>query len=326
MEHTAKGLSAEELKAINAFTRREFREEDVYVFPVILCDNDIDRDFERFSDEALEALSKLYVGVTGIADHQPASSNQSARIFSCRTETVAGRQTSDGKPYRRLCAKAYLPKSEKNEELILALDSGIRKEVSVGCAVRRRICSVCGEDIAMCQHQKGKRYDGQLCFATLQEPIDAYEWSFVAVPAQKNAGVIKCFQPPKIAACGGRKGEPYQNMEVEKKLFAGEEQHFSAEEMQSLAERFKELEKKAFDGECYRDKLTKELKGLAAVALPGLSSETLGLMAKSLSVRQLDELKTAFEARTADLLPLHPQLASHNSKTGGNHNTIYQNI
>ena len=32
------------------------------------------------------------------------------------------------------------------------------------------------------------------------------------------------------------------------------------------------------------------------VALPGLSSETLGLMAKSLSVRQLDELKTAFEA------------------------------
>ena len=55
----------EELKEINRFTRRELSEEDVYIFSVVLCDNEIDRDYERFSDEALETLSKLFVGVTG---------------------------------------------------------------------------------------------------------------------------------------------------------------------------------------------------------------------------------------------------------------------
>ncbi len=38
---------------------------------------------------------------------------------------------------------------------------------------------------------KGQVYDGKLCFMELREPADAYEWSFVAVPAQRKAGVIK---------------------------------------------------------------------------------------------------------------------------------------
>ncbi len=106
----------EELKEINRFTRRELSEEDVYIFSVVLCDNEIDRDYERFSDEALETLAKMFVGVTGIADHEPKSSNQSARIFSCRVEAPQGQLTSDGKAYRRLCARAYLPRSEKTQE------------------------------------------------------------------------------------------------------------------------------------------------------------------------------------------------------------------
>ena len=37
------------LKRLNEFTRREMSEDEVYIFDVILCDNDIDRDGERFS-------------------------------------------------------------------------------------------------------------------------------------------------------------------------------------------------------------------------------------------------------------------------------------
>lgn len=36
------------LKRLNEFTRREMSEDEVYIFDVILCDNDIDRDGERF--------------------------------------------------------------------------------------------------------------------------------------------------------------------------------------------------------------------------------------------------------------------------------------
>lgn len=53
------------LDKINKFTRRPLTEEEVYVFPAVLCDNDIDRDGERFSDEALETLRELFVGRTG---------------------------------------------------------------------------------------------------------------------------------------------------------------------------------------------------------------------------------------------------------------------
>ncbi len=44
------------LDKINRFTRRKLTEDEVYVFSVILCDNDIDRDCERFSDGALQSL------------------------------------------------------------------------------------------------------------------------------------------------------------------------------------------------------------------------------------------------------------------------------
>ncbi len=38
---------------------------------------------------------------------------------------------------------------------------------------------------------KGRMYSGKLCHTVLDDVTDAYEWSFVAVPAQVNAGVTK---------------------------------------------------------------------------------------------------------------------------------------
>ena len=49
--------STEDLKKINKYTRREFDADSLYVFTVILCDNDIDRDFEKFSLSALNELN-----------------------------------------------------------------------------------------------------------------------------------------------------------------------------------------------------------------------------------------------------------------------------
>ena len=47
----AEGVSEEELKLINGYTRRKLSANEVYVFSVVLCDNDIDRDGERFTVE-----------------------------------------------------------------------------------------------------------------------------------------------------------------------------------------------------------------------------------------------------------------------------------
>ena len=84
-------------------------------------------------------------------------------------------------------------RTEKNADLIAEIDGGIKKEVSVCCSVGRKICSICGADERRqpCTHIKGEYYSGKLCEKILEEPSDAYEWSFVAIPAQPNAGVTK---------------------------------------------------------------------------------------------------------------------------------------
>lgn len=182
------------LDNLNKFTRKALTAEEVYIFPVTLCDNEIDRDNERFSVKALEEMAEKFVGVTGIFDHNPKGENQTARIFM--TELVReDRNTSLGEPYTYLRGYAYMVRTESNADLIREIDGGIKKEVSVSCSAERQICSVCGADrrVKPCHHVKGRKYNGKLCFLTLESISDAYEWSFVAVPAQVNAGVTKSF-------------------------------------------------------------------------------------------------------------------------------------
>ena len=181
------------LEQLNAFTRRNHTIDEVYLFDLILCDNEIDRDGDCFSDAALAELQKRFVGVTGIFDHNPQSKNQNARIFHTEVVTDSARKTKTGQPYRFLKANAYMVRTDGNADLIREIDAGIKKEVSISCAVGRQVCSVCGADRlkSPCSHIKGKTYGGALCYTTLDAVTDVYEWSFVAVPAQRSAGVTK---------------------------------------------------------------------------------------------------------------------------------------
>lgn len=187
------------LDKINALTRREFRAEELYTFPVVLCHNDIDRDHERFSDDALDEMAALFIGKTGIFDHNPKAENQYARIFDTEVVTEPQRETAWGGVYRYLKGYAYMVRTEKNADLIAEIDAGIKKEVSVSCSAQHRICSVCGKDACSeaCKHQKGMKYDGKVCCFVLDGITDAYEWSFVAVPAQPGAGVTKQYTKNK---------------------------------------------------------------------------------------------------------------------------------
>ncbi len=181
------------LEQLNRFTRRVHTADEVYLFDLILCDNDIDRDGDSFSDAALEELQKRFIGVTGIFDHNPHAGNQTARIFRTEVVTDPARTAKTGMPYRYLRANAYMVRTEGNADLIREIDAGIKKEVSVSCAVGKQQCSVCGANRLEkpCSHIKGKTYGGTLCYSILDHITDVYEWSFVAVPAQRRAGVTK---------------------------------------------------------------------------------------------------------------------------------------
>lgn len=182
-----------ELEIINRFAKTELTAEQVYTFSVVLCDNEVDRDFEKFSEMAIGQLAELFVGRTGIFDHDWKSANQTARIY--RTEIVKSESIKNGlgEVYCALKGYAYMLMNEKNASLIEEINAGIKKETSVGCSVGKRVCSICGEEHIPggCGHIPGREYDGKLCYLELFDANDAYEWSFVAVPAQRTSGVVK---------------------------------------------------------------------------------------------------------------------------------------
>ena len=193
-------ISKDELLLINDLTTRDFSADELFTFTVTLCDNDVDRDYEAFSVKALNQLAELFVGKTGIFDHSASAENQSARIYKTWVQTSSAKTTKTGETYVELKAKAYMVRSASNKDLILDIEGGIKKEVSVGCMATAKTCGICGTDLKKkrCVHTMGKSYGGRLAYAILDNIGDAYEWSFVAVPAQTGAGVTKKYNGAAI--------------------------------------------------------------------------------------------------------------------------------
>ena len=199
-------VTGEELAEIARFTQRPLGAEEVYTFALRLCDNEVDRDYERFSEASLRRLGELFVGKSGIFDHQWSARGQTARLYRTAVVPEEG-VTAAGERRCWLKGWAYMLRTEENAPLIAEIEGGIKKEISIGCSVGRRVCSVCGSD-GPCGHVPGQIYDGRLCFRSLEDPADAYEWSFVAVPAQREAGVVRKEHRPGelkalVAAAGG---------------------------------------------------------------------------------------------------------------------------
>ena len=180
-------LNEEELALINQQTLRPLGAGEVFTFRLAACDNQVDRDFERFTDATLEELAKKYVGRPVLRDHNWSAAAQTARVYAGSVEP------GDEEGVRRLVLRCYMPRSEQTAPTIAAIESGILRECSVGLAVKRALCSICGANQreTLCKHIQGREYDGQVCHMDLDGAADAYEVSMVAVPAQPAAGVIK---------------------------------------------------------------------------------------------------------------------------------------
>ena len=321
--HSVKEVSEKEMSLINQYAIRKLTKDEVYIFSVVLCDNEIDRDFDRFTKASLEQLAKLFVGKTGILDHDMKAENQKARTISCRVEQVDGRITSLGEPYCRLVARVYMVRTEKNKDLILEIESGIKKEVSVNCSVCNMTCSVCGANLktAGCRHIKGTFYqkDGEnvLCYAILENPTDAYEWSFVAVPAQREAGVIKAF-------IGEKEGECLNIESLFKQMKDAEEIIVTKKQLRSLDNFIENLKIEAQEGKQYREELKKEVVRLAAIAQPNLNAKTMEAVASKMSLSELKEFRQSFLEKTDGFLLQKPQLIASKQEKSKHINTQFQ--
>lgn len=266
-------LNPGDLELIGALARKPLGQEEVYTFSVRLCDNEIDRDFERFTVQTLEQLAPMFVGKAGIFDHQWSARGQAARIYKTEIVREPGRVTRAGDGYVWLKGCAYMVRTDSNRDLIAEIEGGIKKEVSVGCAVEHAICSICGCDRTQtdCGHEKGQEYGGQLCWADLEGAKDAYEFSFVAVPAQPAAGVVKT----------ARWGD---------------------------AQAAARLEEEAALGRKCLEELRGEVVRLALLADRELSAQAMKSLADKLSHQELEELRKSYARRAGERFPLKTQL------------------
>lgn len=281
--HSSGKPTAEQLESINAQARANLTAEQVYVFSVRLCDDQPDRDHERFDTAALAPLAKLFIGKTGIMDHRWSSDTQVARIF--RTQVVQ----EDGVSYIK--AWAYIRRGGRGDEVIADIEAGIKKEVSVGCAMGRSVCSICGNDYGSCGHQKGECYDGQVCHAILKEPMDAYEFSFVAVPAQRAAGVMK----------GMNSGKCLKSL---------------AEEFGCMGE-YRALFQEAELGRQYRKELESQVVKLCLGLELGIETAVLRSIFEKAASRELVQMKEALQQRFDESMPLRTQLITGAAREEG---------
>ncbi len=267
--------TAAQLEAINGYAKGNLTEDQVYVFDLRLCDDQVDRDYERFDTQALPVLAKLFIGKTGIMDHRWSTGSQVARIFE--TQVVQ----EDGVGFIK--AWAYIRRGGSADEVIADIEAGIKKEVSVGCSMGRAICSICGSDHGVCGHEKGSYYDGQLCCAILKEPMDAYEFSFVAVPAQRSAGVLKG-------------------------MGSGEETLKALAQEHGLQGAYQNLYEQAQLGKQYRKELEDAVVRLCLSIDLGLQEPVLRQIVPKIGTQELQQMRKAFQLQQDRMYPGSCQL------------------
>ena len=139
----------------------------------------------------------------------------------------------------------------------------------------------------MYKRQPGEVYDGAQCFFQLEEAVDAYEFSFVAVPAQPRAGVVKGLCPT---------GEGAQTL---RELAAGRD---------GCVRELEVLEREAALGRKWLSSLREEVVRLGTLADGSLDQNVLKQIADKLDAEELQALKGAYQARARERYPLPVQL------------------
>ena len=126
-----------------------------------------------------------------------------------------------------------------------------------------------------------------MCCAELVNAQDAYEWSFVAVPAQPRAGVLK--------RCGG------EDAGTLKTLVKRRGSRANQRELESL-------EKQAEVGKRYLSELRGEVKRLMLVCEQEADGEAVEKLAEKLDESELKEMEKLYRGKMAKKLGLRTQL------------------
>ena len=106
-------LDEGELALINAQALRPLTEAEVFSFKLAACNNQVDRDIERFTETTLAELADLFVGRPVLLDHNWSAGSQTARVYAADVEEMPGVEGGE-----QLVLRCYMPRLQGNADTI----------------------------------------------------------------------------------------------------------------------------------------------------------------------------------------------------------------
>jgi len=165
--------------------------EEIFIRNVRLTGDAVNSYYGRFRTDDLPKLLEFSRGVSCLIGHNRNTAGI-ARYFGGKIveHTFHNRTTGKDETGNFIVPKIYWMKSHsKAEDLRINLDGGIYHSFSIGYWYKKATCSICGNDIRLCEHIPGKKYDDELTFFWYDDIIDVVEGSIVFSGAHPGTGI-----------------------------------------------------------------------------------------------------------------------------------------
>lgn len=177
-------VTAEDVKIINKLPNPPpvtLKPGDAYARKLRLAGNLVNDYGGCFRDKDLKKLLKLVQGAPLLAGHVK-EMIPIGRFFGGEIVEHLGGQF--------IAPKIYWPKGKSAaEDLRIDIDSGIVNEASISFGFQKPTCSICSEDIRMCDHQVGEEYKPGVCFYWYDNIVRVSEGSLVYRGAEPGTGI-----------------------------------------------------------------------------------------------------------------------------------------
>lgn len=168
--------SPEVLDAVNRFALRPMTSDDVAVFTMDLCHNEVDRHFSRFPDEELDRINAMVPGRPLMERHDLRGSLPRGTFF--RSALHADGSRTSVRP------DVYVLRTGENADFIRNIEGGVYRETSIGFSFQTPECSVCHRDLRTCDHIPGRSYGDEHCHFVMRDVREVIEGSIVPSGSQ----------------------------------------------------------------------------------------------------------------------------------------------
>lgn len=201
----AETVSEADLAVINRIAPAPLRADQVYARSMYLCsDRYCEADHCRLSLRALEEIAAKAPGQSVLAGHDRRSLPL-ARFYKAEVVQRGGIHYVRAWFY-------WLRETAGARDLLLNIDGGVYREVSLAWRCGEWTCSVCGKQNGWCEHIPGQVYDGTVCSREIDSVREVLEGSLVFKGADKGTLLAGARSADggamPVALIAARRGDP----------------------------------------------------------------------------------------------------------------------